>query len=224
MSGAALHRFNVKEYYRMAEIGVLQEDASVELLDGSVFDRSDGTLHRFSVKDYYRMAESGVIPPGARVELLDGKVIDMSPIGPLHGGLVKGLIRVFTRFPQGRWLLAAQDPVHLEDHSEPQPDLMLLKPSADDYRSRHPKPEDVFLLIEVSDSTLETDQEVKLPVYGRAGITEVWIVNLDQSTLEVYREPQFDGYGSTQFLHAGDRVAPAQFPDAVIEVSELLRS
>jgi hypothetical protein len=108
-----------------------------------------------------RMAETGVIPPDARVELLDGRIIDMSPIGPLHGGVVNRLNPLFNRYSRDRWLLAVQDPVHLEDHSEPQPDLMLLKPAVDDYDSRHPKPEDVFLLIEVSDSTLETDREVK---------------------------------------------------------------
>jgi Uma2 family endonuclease len=220
---AALHRFNVKEYYRMAEIGVLQEDASVELLEGKILDRSDAALHRFSVKDYYRMAEAGVLPPGARVELLDGKIIDMSPIGPLHGGVVKRLNRLFNRYSEDRWLVAVQDPVRLEDHSEPQPDLMLLKPAADDYDSRHPKPEDVFLLVEVSDSTLETDREVKLPVYGNAGTAEVWIVNLDNSTLEVYREPHFAGYASIQILHEGESAAPARFPEVLIEVAKLLR-
>jgi Uma2 family endonuclease len=180
-------------------------------------------LHRFSVKEYYRMAETGVLPPDARVELVDGRIIDMSPIGPLHGGVVKRLTRVFTSFPQGRWLLAVQDPVRLEDHSEPQPDLMLLKPAADDYTNRHPVPEDVFLLIEVSDSTLETDREDKLPIYGRAGIPEVWIVNLADGTLEVYREPHYAGYANTQILREGDSIAPAHFPDAIIEVAKLLR-
>jgi Uma2 family endonuclease len=184
---------------------------------------ASASLHRFSVKDYYRLAETGVLPPDARVELLDGRIIDMSPIGPLHGGVVKRLTRVFTRFPQGRWLLAVQDPVRLEDHSEPQPDLMLLKPAADDYISRHPVPEDVFLLIEVSDSTLETDREDKLPIYGRAGIAEVWIVNLAEGALEVYREPHFTGYANNQILHEGDFISPALFPDAIIEVAKLLQ-
>src|SRR6185503_12493440 len=102
--------------------------------------------HRFSVADYYRMAETGVLKPDARVELLDGKIIDMSPIGPFHGGSVKRLIRLFNKPSAGRWLVSAQDPVHLDDNSEPQPDLMLLKPLADDYTSRHPVPDDVFLL------------------------------------------------------------------------------
>jgi Uma2 family endonuclease len=100
---------------------------------------------------------------------------------------------------------------------------MLLKPAPDDYDSRHPRPEDVFLLIEVSDSTVETDRDMKLPAYGRVGISEVWIVNLVNGTLEVYREPHFTGYANAQVLHEGQSAAPALFPDAVIEVAKLLR-
>ena len=168
------------------------------------------------------MGETGVLPPDARVELLDGQIIDMSPIGPSHGGVVNRLIRLFSHHSQGRWLITAQNPVHLNDHSEPQPDLMLLKPTSDDYTSRHPGPDDVFLLIEVSDSTLESDRESKLPAYGRAGVAEVWIVNLVNGTLEVYREPNFTGYSSAHVLNAGEQASPASFSDAVINVAELL--
>ncbi len=184
---------------------------------------ANATLHRFSVKEYYRMAETGLLRPDARVELLDGRIIDMSPIGPLHGGVVNRLDRLFQRCSHDRWLVSVQNAVHLDELSEPQPDLMLLRPVADDYASRHPGSEDVFLLIEVSDSTLETDRGEKLPAYGRAGIAEVWIVNLIDGTVEVYREPHFAGYASAQILHEGDTIAPARFPDAVIEVSKLLR-
>src|SRR5665213_3138786 len=152
------------------------------------------TQHRFTVEDYYRMAETGVLKPDARVELLDGKIIDMSPIGPFHGGITKYLSKIFFGAAKGRWITAVQDPVRLDDHSEPQPDLMLLKPSADYYRKRHPQPEDVFLLVEISDTSLEKDQKVKLPAYARAGIAEVWIVNLNEQTIEVYRQPHFAGY------------------------------
>jgi Uma2 family endonuclease len=179
--------------------------------------------HRFSVKEYYRMAETGVLRRDARVELLDGKILDMSPIGPFHGGVTKRLIRFFTALANSRWLVAAQDPVHLDDHSEPQPDLMLLKPAPDDYTTRHPGPADVFLLIEVADSSLELDREEKLPSYGRAGISEVWILNLPATTIEVYREPLFTGYGAHKTLHAGDQASPQAFPDVVLAVAELLK-
>jgi Uma2 family endonuclease len=180
------------------------------------------TQHRFSVKDYYRMAETGVLRPDARVELLDGRIIDMSPIGPLHGGVTKHLNEIFTAASRGRWQTSVQDPLRLDEHSEPQPDLMLLKPAADFYRKRHPLPGEVFLLVEVSDTTLELDREEKLPAYGRAGIAEVWIVNLNHATIEVYREPHFTGYGSKTELRTGDLAKPLAFPDTMVDVAELL--
>jgi len=179
--------------------------------------------HRFSVTDYYRMAETGVLRPDARVELLDGRIIDMSPIGPFHGGVTNHLLEVFTAASRGRWRTSVQNPLHLDDHSEPQPDLMLLKPAADFYRNRHPVPADVFLLVEVSDTTLELDREQKLPAYGRAGVPEAWIVDLNHATIEVYREPHFTGYASKTILRASDLAKPHAFPDAAVDVAELLR-
>jgi Uma2 family endonuclease len=179
--------------------------------------------HRFTVEEYYRMAETGVLKPDARVELLDGKIIDMSPIGPFHGSISKHLNNIFSAAAKGRWLVALQDPVRLDDHSEPQPDLMLLKPVPDFYRKRHPQPEDVFLLVEVSDTTLTTDREDKLPAYGHAGIGEVWIVNLADLTVEVYREPHFTGYGTKTVLRAGNKATPQAFPDVAVDVAELLQ-
>ena len=181
------------------------------------------TKHRFSVKEYYRMAETGVLSPNARVELLNGEIIDMSPIGPFHGGLVKRLNRIFNLKSRGRWIVSTQDPLHLDDHSEPEPDLMLLKPVPNDYTSSHPQSSDVLLLIEVADTTLEYDREEKLPAYGRAGVAEVWIVNLNDATIEVYREPHFAGYGSKTISRAGNEIAPLAFPDATVDVAELLK-
>jgi len=180
-------------------------------------------LHRISVEDYYRMAQAGVLRAGKRMELLDGKIIDTSPIGPFHGGVVGRLTRLFNKFSQDRWLVWPQNPLHLDDHSEPEPDVMLLRPAADDYTSRHPQPNDVFLLIEVSDTTLDYDREEKLPAYGRVGVAEVWIVNLQDATLEVYREPHFAGYGQKTVLRAGDHAVPQAFPDVQVNVAELLR-
>jgi len=181
------------------------------------------TQHRFRVNEYYRMAETGVLRPDARVELLDGQVIDMSPIGPFHGGVTKRLNRFFTNLGKGQWLVAVQDPVQLDEHSEPEPDLMLLKPAGDDYTTRHPGPEDVYLLIEVADTSLMIDRDEKLPLYGRAGIPEVWIVNLVDQAIEIYREPHFAGYTATKILRAGERACPLAFPDVAVDVAELLK-
>ena len=179
--------------------------------------------HRFSVTEYHRMAEVGLLRPDARVELLDGQIIDMSPIGPFHGGVVNRLTRLFNRHAKDRWLVSTQNPVRLNDQSEPQPDVMLLQPSAGDYTTQHPAPEQVFLLIEVSDSTLSLDREEKLPAYGRAGIAEVWIINLTDQAIEVYREPHFTGYGTKTIFRQGQQVRPHTFSDLVVDVAELMK-
>jgi hypothetical protein len=181
------------------------------------------TKHRFTVEEYYRMAETGVLRPGARVELLNGEIIDMSPIGPFHGGVAKRLNQIFTQLSRGRWVVAVQDPLRLGAHSEPQPDLMLLKPAADGYTAHHPGPEEVFLVVEIADTTLMQDRAVKLPAYGHAGVAEVWIANLLDATVEVYREPHFAGYSSKVILRAGDTASPEAFPDVTVDVAELLK-
>ena len=179
--------------------------------------------HQFTVAEYYRMAETGVLRSDARVELLNGEIIDMSPIGPFHGSVVAHLNELFGQLAKGRWLVVTAKQVRLDDHSEPEPDLMLVKRLPDYYKARHPMPEDVFLLIEVSDKTLGYDRNEKLSAYGHAGIKEVWIVNLVEHTIEVYREPHFTGYGSKTVLKAGDVAKAQAFPDVTINVGDLLK-
>ena len=147
----------------------------------------------------------------------------MSPIGPYHGEVTTYLTEFFAAASKGRWRTRVQNSLRLDEHSEPLPDLVLAKPIAEAYGRRHPRPAEVYLLVEVSDSTLETDQEDKLPAYGRAGISEVWIVNLNDLTVEVYREPNFTGYASKTILQAGDQAKPLAFPDVAVDVAELLK-
>ncbi len=180
-------------------------------------------LHRFSAEEYHRLGELGILAPDARVELIDGAIHDMSPIGPLHGGVVNRLIRFFSLRAKSRWIVSCQNPVGLDNYSEPEPDVILLKPAPHDYVSHHPAPDDVFLLIEVADSSLDFDRGKKLQVYARAGITEFWIVNLQESTIEIYREPHFTGYEKKTVLRTGDKACPMAFPDAAVDVAELLR-
>src|SRR5687768_12375481 len=181
------------------------------------------TVHRFTVDEYYRMGETGIIAPDARVELLDGEIIDMMPIGPFHAGTVNKLNRFLTNAAKGRWLVVVQNPVRLGPRSEPQPDFLLVKPAADDYTTRHPTVQDVFLLIEVAESSLAYDRNRKIPAYGRAGIAEVWIVNLLEQTVEVFREPHYTGYASVQKFGVGETVHVQSFPDVGIEVGALLK-
>ena len=178
---------------------------------------------RLTVDDYYHLAKTGVLPPDARVELLDGHIFDMLPIGPFHANAVRRLSNFFARLGQGRWLVDVQNPVRLSSQSEPQPDLVLLRPLDEEFTQRHPTPDDVFLLVEVADSSVRFDREEKLPVYARAGITEFWLVNLVERKVEIYREPLPEGvYRLVVQARGGDRIAPAAFPDVALTVEALL--
>ncbi len=182
-----------------------------------------GGPHRFTVTDYYRMADTGVLRPDDRVELLDGQVFDVMPTGPFHASANRRLVNLFARLGGDRWIVCAQNPVHVNDGSEPQPDFVLLRPREDFYATGHPTPADVFLFVEVADSSLLFDREKKLPLYARAGVAELWLVNLVARNVEIYRRPDgTGGYGETFVAAGADRLAPAAFPDAGLTVAQLL--
>ncbi len=162
-------------------------------------------VHRLSVADYHRMGETGILGPELRTELIDGEIIEMPPIGHPHAGTVKLLANLLKETVGSAAVLAVQDPVWLNDHSEPLPDIALLRPRSDYYRRGHPGPDDVLLLIEVADSSLRYDREVKIPRYARAGIPEVWLVDLGGSALSIYRKPGASGYA--QVSKAADLAA-----------------
>lgn len=164
-----------------------------------------------------------MLGPSERVELLEGVIHDMSPIGPLHGGITKRLARFFTLSAEARWIVSVQDPLALDTFSEPEPDIMLLKPAPDDYIKHHPTADDVFLLIEVSDSSLTYDRTSKLPAYARAAVCEVWLVNLSAQSIEIYREPDSKGYRFTAILRKGDIASPQAFPQVSVQLSEIFR-
>ncbi|MGH2769065.1 MAG: Uma2 family endonuclease [Actinomycetota bacterium] len=177
--------------------------------------------YRFTVEEYYRMAEAGILGEDDRVELIEGEIIAMAPIGSPHAGCVTRLTELFIRGVEGRATVIIQNPVRLDGHTEPQPDLMLARRRDDFYRERHPGPDDVLLLVEVADTSGRYDRGVKLPLYASAGIPEIWVIDLIQHRLEAYRSPSPDGYGEVLELGAGDRVAPIAFEDLLIEVGEL---
>ncbi len=177
---------------------------------------------RFTVDDYYRMAEVGILTEDDRVELLDGEIVEMSPIGSDHAGHVKRLNTLFTSRLGARVVVSVQDPVRLSRHSEPQPDVALLRPRADFYARGHPRPDDVLLLIEVADTSVEADRRIKMPLYARAGIEEVWLVDLTTERVEVYRGPAADGYREIRALARGQGIVPQAFPDLALGVDDLL--
>ena len=176
----------------------------------------------FTVDEYYRMAAAGILTEDDRVELLEGEIVEMTPIGSRHGGTVKHLIAIFTSRLGSRVIVGAQDPVQLSRDSEPQPDLALLKPRPDFYRTSHPGPGDVLLIIEVADASVEGDRRVKVPLYAKAGIPEVWLFDVNAERIEVYRTPTSDGYRDVRVLRRGESLAPGAFPDLALAVDDLL--
>jgi Uma2 family endonuclease len=176
----------------------------------------------FTVKEYDQMAESGIIANGERVELIRGEIIKMSPIGRRHAACVIRLSDVLTRKLGDRILLSVQNPLALDNTSKPEPDVVLLKRKSDCYESGLPQPADVFLLIEVADSTIDSDRSLKIPLYAEDGIIEVWLVDINSDCIEVYRHPTVNGYQEIQKFYRGQNLSILAFPDLSIAVDEIL--
>ena len=176
----------------------------------------------FTVSEYHSLAEAGILTEDDRVELIEGEIFQMAAIGNRHAGCVKRLNRLFSRGLGDRALLGVQDPLMVDDHSEPEPDLSVLRPRADDYSTSHPTPEDVFLVVEVADSSLGFDRLRKIPVYARNGVPEVWLVDLTNDRIEVYREPSGMSYRNVRRFQAGDGISPLAFPDFELKAGEIL--
>ena len=177
---------------------------------------------RWTVHDYHKMGEIGILRHDDRVELIEGEIVTMPPIGHDHAGGTNRLNMLFAPQLGGRAIVSVQNPVRLSETSEPQPDLLLLRPEPAFYATRKAKPDDVLLLVEISDSTLRHDRDVKVPLYARAGIPEVWLLDLRNDRLRVYREPDEGEYRQVTVLTRGDKIAPLAFPDLTLTVDGLL--
>ena len=176
--------------------------------------------HRWTVAEYHRMEEVGLLNEDSRVELIDGEIVEMAPIGSFHGGNVNRLVRLFSKVVGDKAIVAVQNPVVLSGYTEPQPDLTILRWWADDYEQSNPHPEDVLLLIEVSDSTLRYDRDVKVPLYANHGVPEVWLLDIQQRQIEIYRDPANGQYRQRDCRQTG-KIAPIVCPDAVIDLAEV---
>lgn len=177
---------------------------------------------RFTVDEYHRMGEAGVLTADDRVELLDGEIVQMSPIGPPHASTVARLTALLVRRFGDRATIWVQNPIVLDRWSEPQPDLCVLAPRADFYGAKHPRSRDVLLGIEVMASSRGYDRALKLPLYAKAEIREVWLVDLKTQTVEVHRRPALRGYRSSETCGRGQAIRPVAFPRARIRVNEIL--
>jgi Uma2 family endonuclease len=177
---------------------------------------------KFTVAQYQQMIKAGVLTDRDRVELLQGEVIEMSPVGRHHASCVDRLTEFFVLRLSAGAMVRVQSPIQLGLHSEPQPDLTLLKRRNDFYADAHPQPQDIFAIIEVSDTTIEFDRTIKIPLYVENAITEVWIVDLNEQCIEVYREPNALGYQQVQVFRRGQSLSLQAFPQVQFSVDQLL--
>ena len=168
------------------------------------------------------MGEAGIFRQDARLELIEGEIIEMSPIGNAHAGCVKFLNGLLSLLFGGTFIVGVQDPVRLNDFSEPEPDISLLRRRNDYYREKHPTPADVLLVIEVADTTVVKDRMVKVPLYARAGIAEAWIVNIPEEVVEVYSDPSEGAYRRAEVFGRGAEARSHTVEGLALSVGELL--
>jgi Uma2 family endonuclease len=174
----------------------------------------------FTVDMYQRLPALGVLADDARVELIGGQVVEMSPIGDRRANCVRRLNRAFAPHVNLA-VIDVQSTLVLGEHDAPQPDLSVLKPRADAYL-RHPRAPDTLLVIEVADSSLAYDRDVKIPMYAAAGIPEVWLVNLPANRIDVYRQPVAAAYASVHSVSRGETLSPLLLPTIILHAVEII--
>ncbi len=192
------------------------------MLDGVAADPTVDLRRRFTVEEYERMGEVGIFDPDDRVELLDGEIVSMSPIGPKHAGVVNRLCARLWAAVTDRATVIPQNPVRLLPRSEPQPDVTVARARRDFYQSAHPTAEDILLVIEVADSSLRTDRAVKVPIYARQGVVEVWLVDLAADVVHVHSDPRDGEYRTIRTLNSDDVLVPIAVPGVELTVAEVL--
>ena len=176
----------------------------------------------FTVAEYDRMVEAGILAEDDRVELIEGEIIQMSPIGPRHAAHVKRLNTLLIQQVGDAAIVSVQDPIHLAEHSEPEPDIALLRPRADFYAQGHPAPTDVLLVVEVAETSLEYDRDVKVPLYAQALIPEVWLVDLANATIHVYSQPANGAYQAISQATFGDTLVSQALPGLALDIDSIL--
>ncbi len=176
-----------------------------------------------SVEEYHKMGESGIIAADEEVELIEGQVITKPMKGTTHSALNKYLEKLLENRLQDAALVRVQDPVRLDSYSEPEPDIAVVLSDPFYYVSHHPTPPEIYLIVEIADTTLKRDTEFKANVYAKAGINDYWVLDLTNRKLYVFREPTTTGYQNQQILSDDATISPVAFPNITISVSEMLR-
>lgn len=179
-------------------------------------------LRLWTVEEYHRMNEAGIFAPDERVELLEGRIIWMIAKGTAHRSAVGRIDRLLQDCLKNRALICVQDPVKLNDRSEPEPDISVVKIDPLDYADHHPTPSEVYLIIEVADSSLKLDCETKAQAYSLAGIKDYWVLDVVKRELHIFRNPTQNGYESQVIIMETATVSPLEFPDLQIRLSDML--
>lgn len=220
--GVRKRLFDVHEYHRLGEIGVLHEDDHVELVEGELYNSKTGEKRHFDVHEYHLMMEAGIIREGSRVQLIEGEVLEMAAVGSRHAACVNKLNWLLNRSVGEELIVSVQCPVRLGEGSEPEPDIALLRPRNDFYAASLPTPQDVLLLVEISDISLRQDRSEKLSLYARAGVREVWIFNLPEETVEMHSRPEDGIYKETVRAKRGDTLSSKTVASLALAVEEIL--
>ncbi|MEW6236454.1 MAG: Uma2 family endonuclease, partial [Candidatus Omnitrophota bacterium] len=179
-------------------------------------------IRLFTVDEFYRMAEIGIFTEDDRVELIEGEIIQMTPISISHASHSMRFNRNFIYRFLDKAIVSIQNPVRLSQLSETLTDIALLKLRGNYYSDRHPMPEDVYLLVEIADSSYEYDRQVKAPLYAKHGVPELWILNLDKQVIEIFRQPSPEGYRQSFIASPGESINLESFPEYTFNVSDIL--
>jgi Uma2 family endonuclease len=180
-------------------------------------------IRRFTVREYHQLSEAGILDAEESTELLSGQIVQMVARGTPHRAAVTRIWKLLENRLGDRVLVCPQEPVELSEYSEPEPDIAVLKPDPLFYEAHHPYPSDIYLLIEVADTTFKKDCEIKASIYADSGILDYWVLNLKTRKLHVFRDSTGQGYQSQVVLNEFDQISPLAFPDVAIAIGEMLR-
>jgi Uma2 family endonuclease len=180
------------------------------------------TLRKWTVKEYHKLGEVGIFNPEERLELIEGNIIKISAKGTVHASATRRTATLLHNLVGNQAAVYNKSPIALDDNSEPEPDIAVVKIDPFDYASHHPTPSEVYLIIEVADSSLTFDREIKAKIYARSGIADYWVLNVGDRQLHVFREPAVDGYQSEVILAETASISPIEFPAFNIAIQAML--
>lgn len=200
---------------------VIETSTSVQILTGN-FNGQTLKLRQITVEEYDQMIENGVFDENDQFELLNGAIVEKIPKGKKHSAATDRIAKFFDRQFNEYFFVRNQNPIWLNKFSEPEPDIVLAVLKEDEYENSHPTPDEIYLILEVSDSTLSYDRNAKGEAYARAGIRQYLVLNVQEKTLEDYRQPSVDGFQSKQTYRAGQTFDLVAFPEISLKVSGFL--